>query len=180
MAIYGLAAPPPYFFIPKNFKNFLKKGCTISQKEYNIGVGGKGVQMGNIERLLQNKVDSVLASFCADRGANALVENATFNRGDFFEMAITGEQVKRNGLHEVSKGDYIYNGEIVEIKYLTKKTGASKDLKGTTAQKYLIGFNSGKEIILKLIDKKDLKTRVDGKRLKITYQDNIGLGVRVK
>ena len=32
----------------------------------------------------------------------------------------------------------------------------------------------------KLIDKKDLKTRVDGKRLKITYQDNIGLGVRVK
>ena len=88
--------------------------------------------------------------------------------------------VKRNGLHEVSKGDYIYNGEIVEIKYLTKKTGASKDLKGTIAQKYLIGFNSGEEIILKLIDKKDLKTRVDGKRLKITYQDNIGLGVRVK
>ena len=148
--------------------------------EYNIGVGEKEFKMGNIERLLQNKVDSVLASFCADRGATALVESATFNRGDFFEMAITGEQVKRNGLHEVSKGDYIYNGEIVEIKYLTKKTGASKDLKGTIAQKYLIGFNSGKEIILKLIDKKDLKTRVDGKRLKITYQDNIGLGVRVK
>lgn len=135
--------------------------------------------MRNIERLLQNKVDMVLAQFIADHNATELVENSDFNRGDFFEMAITGEKVKRSGLHEMSKGDYEYNGEIVEIKYLTKKTGASKDLKGTVAKKYLIGFNSGKEIIIKLIDKKDLRCRVDGKRLKITYQDNIELGVRV-
>ena len=134
----------------------------------------------NLERLNQNKVDMVLAQFIVRAGVENLVENATFNRGDFFEMAITKEPVKRSGLHEVSKGDFVLNGMVVEIKYLTKKTKASKDLKGTIAQKYLIGFNSGKEIILKLIDKKDLKTRVDGKRLKITYQDNIGLGVRVK
>ena len=135
--------------------------------------------MTNLQRLLENKVDKVLAEFIIEKGAADLVNSATFNRGDFFEMAITGEQVKRSGLHEVSKGDYEYNGEIVEIKYLTKKTGASKDLKGTIAKYYLIGFNSGKEIVIKLIAKKDLRCRLDGKRQKITYQDNIELGVKV-
>ena len=48
----------------------------------------------NLERLNQNKVDMVLAQFIAHAGVENLVENATFNRGDFFEMAITKEPVK--------------------------------------------------------------------------------------
>ena len=130
----------------------------------------------NLERLNQNKVDMVLAKFIARAGVENLVENATFNRGDFFEMAITKEPVKRSGLHEVSKGDFVLNGMIVEIKYLTKKTKASKDLKGTLATHYLIGFNNGKEIELRLIAKNDLVVRQDNR---IAYQDNINKGIRL-
>ena len=130
----------------------------------------------NLERLNQNKVDMVLAQFIAHAGVENLVENATFNRGDFFEMAITKEPVKRNGLHEVSKGDFILNGIVVEIKYLTKKTKASKDLKGTLATHYLIGFNNGNEIELRLIAKNELVVRPDNR---IAYQDNINKGVRL-
>lgn len=130
----------------------------------------------NLERLNQNKVDMVLAQFIARAGVENLVENATFNRGDFFEMAITKEPVKRTGLHEVSKGDFILNGVVVEIKYLTKKTKASKDLKGTLATHYLIGFNNGNEIELRLIAKSELVVRPDNR---IAYQDNINKGVRL-
>ena len=130
----------------------------------------------NLERLNQNKVDMVLAQFIARAGVENLVENATFNRGDFFEMAITKEPVKRNGLHEVSKGDFVLNGMVVEIKYLTKKTKASKDLRGTLATHYLIGFNNGNEIELRLIAKNELVVREDNR---IAYQDNINKGVRL-
>lgn len=130
----------------------------------------------NLERLNQNKVDMVLAQFIVHAGVENLVENATFNRGDFFEMAITKEPVKRSGLHEVSKGDFILNGMVVEIKYLTKKTKASKDLKGTLATHYLIGFNNGNEIELRLIAKNELVVRPDNR---IAYQDNINRGVRL-
>lgn len=130
----------------------------------------------NLERLNQNKVDMVLAQFIECAGVQDLVESATFNRGDFFEMAITKEPVKRNGLHEVSKGDFILNGVVVEIKYLTKKTKASKDLKGTLATHYLIGFNNGNEIELRLIAKSELVVRQDNR---IAYQDNINKGVRL-
>ena len=118
----------------------------------------------------------VLAKFIARAGVENLVENATFNRGDFFEMAITKEPVKRSGLHEVSKGDFVLNGVVVEIKYLTKKTKASKDLKGTLATHYLIGFNNGNEIELRLIAKNDLVVRQDNR---IAYQDNINKGIRL-
>ena len=130
----------------------------------------------NLERLNQNKVDMVLAQFIARAGVENLVENATFNRGDFFEMAITKEPVKRNGLHEVSKGDFVLNGMVVEIKYLTKKTKASKDLRGTLATHYLIGFNNGNAIELRLIAKNELVVREDNR---IAYQDNINKGVRL-
>ena len=130
----------------------------------------------NLERLNQNKVDMVLAQFIVHAGVENLVENATFNRGDFFEMAITKEPVKRNGLHEISKGDFVLNGMVVEIKYLTKKTKASKDLKGTLATHYLIGFNNGNEIELRLIAKNELVVREDNR---IAYQDNINKGVRL-
>ena len=130
----------------------------------------------NLERLNQNKVDMVLAKFIARAGVENLVENATFNRGDFFEMAITKEPVKRNGLHEISKGDFVFNGMVVEIKYLTKKTKASKDLKGTLATHYLIGFNNGNEIELRLIAKNELVVRQDNR---IAYQDNINKGIRL-
>lgn len=130
----------------------------------------------NLERLNQNKVDMVLAQFIVRAGVENLVENATFNRGDFFEMAITKEPVKRSGLHEISKGDFVLNGMIVEIKYLTKKTKASKDLKGTLATHYLIGFNNGNEIELRLIAKNELVVREDNR---IAYQDNINKGVRL-
>ena len=130
----------------------------------------------NIEKLRQNKIDNVLADFIACAGVQDLVDNATFNRGDFFEMAITKEPVKRNGLHEVSKGDFVLNGMVVEIKYLTKKTKASKDLKGTLATHYLIGFNNGNEIELRLIAKNELVVREDNR---IAYQDNINKGVRL-
>lgn len=130
----------------------------------------------NLERLNQNKVDMVLAQFIAHAGVENLVENATFNRGDFFEMAITKEPVKRSGLHEISKGDFVLNGMVVEIKYLTKKTKASKDLKGTLATHYLIGFNNGNEIELRLIAKNELVVREDNR---IAYQDNINKGVRL-
>ena len=130
----------------------------------------------NLEKLNQNKVDMVLAQFIVRAGVENLVENATFNRGDFFEMAITKEPVKRNGLHEISKGDFVLNGMVVEIKYLTKKTKASKDLKGTLATHYLIGFNNGNEIELRLIAKNELVVRQDNR---IAYQDNINKGVRL-
>lgn len=137
--------------------------------------------MGNLERLTTNKRDLVLLQFIIDNGTQELTEtNTNFNRGDFFEMALTKERVKRNGLHEMSTGDYIYNGEIVEIKYLTKKTGASKDKRGTLANYYLIGFNNGETIELRLIKKCDLVTQHDGTREKITFQDNINKGVRVE
>lgn len=145
------------------------------------GAQDKGYYMGNLERLTTNKRDLVLLQFIIDNGAQELTEtNTNFNRGDFFEMALTKERVKRNGLHEISKGDFIFNGEIVEIKYLTKKTGASKDKQGTRANYYLIGFNNGETIELRLIKKCDLVTRHDGTREKITFQDNINKGVRVE
>ena len=130
----------------------------------------------NLERLNQNKVDMVLAKFIARAGVENLVENATFNRGDFFEMAITKEPVKRSGLHEVSKGDFVFKGMVFEIKYLTKKTKASKDLRGTLATHYLIGFNNGNEIELRLIKKSELVVRQDNR---IAYQDNINKGIRL-
>lgn len=135
--------------------------------------------MNNFERLAQNKNDHILLDFIQSRAAQSLVANATFNRGDFFEMAITLEPVKRTGLHVVSEGDFIYHGQPVEIKYLTKKSGASKDRKGTIANYYLIGFNTGKEIELRLIAKKDLVIKKEKTREKIRYQDNITLGVKL-
>ena len=59
---------------------------------------------------------------------------------------------------------------------ITKKTKASKDLKGTLATHYLIGFNNGNEIELRLIAKSDLVVRQDNR---IAYQDNINKGVRL-
>lgn len=137
--------------------------------------------MTNLERLTTTKRDLVLLQFIIDNGAQNLVEtNTNFNRGDFFEMALTKERVKRTGAHVISNGDFVYNGQIVEIKYLTKKTGASKDKQGTLANYYLIGFNNGETIELRLIKKCDLITRHDGTREKITFQDNINKGVRVE
>ena len=135
----------------------------------------------NLEKLKQDKRDNVLADFIEARGACALINGATFNRGDFFEMAITGEKVKRDGLHGISKGDYVMpNGLVVEVKYLTKKTGASKDLQGTLASHYLLGFNTGKEIELHLVPVAELVAVGEGKHKKITYQNNYALGVRIK
>ena len=137
--------------------------------------------IANLERLQQTKADKVLADFILARGADALIDGATFNRGDFFEMAITLAPVKRDGLHGISKGDYVMpNGLVVEIKYLTKKTGASKDLQGTLASHYLLGFNTGKEIEFHLVPVAELVAVGEGKQKKITYQNNYGLGVRIK
>ena len=62
------------------------------------------------------------------------------------------------------------------MKRVSEKTKASKDLKGTLATHYLIGFNNGKEIELRLIAKSDLVVRQDNR---IAYQDNINKGVRL-
>lgn len=137
--------------------------------------------MTNIERLL-TKGDStelkrarVLVDFIASRNAIALVNAlrmTQLNRGDMFECAITLKNVVRTGLHEMSKGDYKLGDLIVEIKYLTTKTKADIDARGTHASHYLIGFNNGKRIELRLIKKSDLVVE-NGK---VTYQNNFNRG----
>ena len=133
-------------------------------------------------KLQQNKRDIVLLEFLLSHNIDKTLANNDnlYNRGDLFEMALTQELVKRTGRHEISTGDWIYNGEPVEIKYLSTQTGASDQEKGTTCNYYLIGFNDGDKITIKLIKKKDLKTRFEKTRCKIAYQDNINLGVEIK
>lgn len=132
--------------------------------------------MTHLQKLQQNKLDNVLASFIIKNQVEALINNnKAFNRGDFFEMAITKEAVKRNGLHGISQGDFILNGEVIEIKYITKKTKASQQLKGTIANYYLIGFNNGSNIELRLIKKCDLVVNDNH----LSYKDNYNKGVLV-
>ena len=134
------------------------------------------------DKLQQNKRDMILLEFLLSHNIDKTLahNNKLYNRGDLFEMALTRELVKRDGLHAISQGDRTYNGVSVEIKYLTKQTGASDQEQGTTCNYYLIGFNDGDKITIKLINKKDLKTRFEKTRRKITYQDNINLGVEIK
>ena len=134
------------------------------------------------QKLQQNKRDMILLEFLLSHNIDKTLANNDnlYNRGDLFEMALTRELVKRDGLHAVSQGDWTYNGVSVEIKYLTKQTGASDQMNGTICNYYLIGFNDGDKITIKLIKKKDLKTRYEKTRQKITYQDNINLGIEIK
>ena len=134
------------------------------------------------DKLEQNKRDLILLEFLLSHHIEKTLEhnNKLYNRGELFEMALTQELVKRTGRHEISTGDWIYNGEPVEIKYLSTQTGASDQEQGTTCKHYLIGFNDGDKIIIKLINKKDLKTRYEKTRRKIAYQDNINLGIEIK
>ena len=134
------------------------------------------------DKLQQNKRDIVLLEFLLSHNIDKTLahNNNLYNRGDLFEMALTQELVKRTGRHEISTGDRTFNGEPVEIKYVSIQTGASDQEKGTTCNYYLIGFNDGDKITIKLIKKKDLKTRFEKTRRKIAYQDNINLGVEIK
>ena len=133
-------------------------------------------------KLQQNKRDLILLQFLLSHHIEKTLEhnNKLYNRGDLFEMALTRELVKRDGLHAISQGDWTYNGVSAEIKSLTKQTGASEQEQGTTRNYYLIAYNDGDKITIKLINKKDLKTRFEKTRRKITYQDNINLGVEIK
>ena len=125
--------------------------------------------------------DLLLAQFLESENCTALVNAQNMgervNRGDCFEMGLTHEPVRRDGLHQQSKGDTTFKGEPVEVKYLTKKTKASIALKGTIARFHLIGFNDGKTLDIRLIPTKSLKVTKDG-RLK--YQDNIDMGVSIR
>ena len=134
------------------------------------------------DKLQQNKRDIVLLEFLLSHNIDKTLahNNNLYNRGDLFEMALTQELVKRTGRHEISTGDRTFNGEPVEIKYVSIQTGASDQERGTTCNYYLIGFNDGDKITIKLIKKKDLKTRFEKTRRKIAYQDNINLGVEIK
>lgn len=134
------------------------------------------------DKLQQNKRDMILLEFLLSHNIDKTLahNNKLYNRGDLFEMALTQELVKRTGRHEISTGDRTFNGEPVEIKYVSIQTGASDQEKGTTCNYYLIGFNDGDKITIKLIKKKDLKTRFEKTRRKIAYQDNINLGVEIK
>ena len=130
--------------------------------------------------------DRVLADFITARGERAIaLVNASkaFNRGDFAEMALTLAPVARDGLHGISKGDAVIiranNALIVEIKYLTKKTSASEALKGTIASHYLIAFNDGERVTLRLIPKNEVVTRMVSGAEKIAYNDNVSKGEAV-
>ena len=111
-------------------------------------------------KLQQNKRDIVLLEFLLSHNIDKTLANNNnlYNRGDLFEMALTRELVKRDGLHAISQGDWTYNGVSVEIKYLTKQRGASDQEQGTTCNYYLIGFNDGDKITIKLINKGILLT----------------------
>ena len=79
------------------------------------------------EKLQQNKRDMILLEFLISHNIDKTLahNNKLYNRGDLFEMALTRELVKRTGRHEISTGDWTFNGEPVEIKYLSTQTGAS-------------------------------------------------------
>lgn len=129
-------------------------------------------------KLNSNKYDVVLSNYIKDLSSDLIAcasgtRSGCPNRGDLFEMAITGAPVKRNGLHEMSDGDFIFNGLRVEIKYLSVKTKASAQMKGTSATHYLIGFNNGNSITLRLIKKEDIVIENNH----ISYQNNLDKGV---
>ena len=69
-------------------------------------------------KLQQNKRDMILLEFLLSHNIDKTLANNDnlYNRGDLFEMALTRELVKRDGLHAVSQGDWTYNGVSVEIK----------------------------------------------------------------
>ncbi len=79
-------------------------------------------------------LDINLRKFLRGKGltADKLTAMGCTNRGDALEIALTGKAVNRDGLHHRSDGDGVFNGERVEIKYLTTKTKASLDLAKTT------------------------------------------------
>ena len=144
--------------------------------------------MTHLEKLQSSPMsaDRVLADFIMARGEKAVaLVNASkaFNRGDFAEMALTLAPVARDGLHGISKGDAVIvradDALIVEIKYLTKKTSASEALKGTIASHYLIAFNDGKALTLRLIPKNEVVTRMVSGTEKIAYNDNASKGEAV-
>ena len=107
------------------------------------------------------------------------------NRGHVFEMLLTGKRADFGGEHGTSNGDTTIKGKRYEIKYITRKTGATDALKGTTAKQYIIGFNHGNYIEIRVIDHKDLilKPITNSKNnpaKKITFQDNYNKGRLLK
>lgn len=134
----------------------------------------KNIYIENLKNS-ESRADHILADFI-EKHLQDLNLVICANRGDMFESALTQEPTKRSGLHVVSTGDWVFNGEVVEIKYITKKTKASNQRLGTIANYYLIGFNDGLSIDLRLIKKCDLIVNKDNK---ISYQDNHDLGIKV-
>lgn len=133
-------------------------------------------------------LDINLRQFLKGKGLTAekLLTLGCTNRGDALEIALSGKAVKRDGLHRKSTGDLVWNGNAVEVKYLTTKTKASMDGLGTTCNEYLICFNDRqKGLEFRLIPKSEIvhkpcKDEYGKLKEKLSYQDNINKGVAVR
>lgn len=99
-----------------------------------------------------------------------------FNRGTMFEIALTNAPKVEGVKGKMSSGDFVFNGLICEIKYITTKSPCDDQLKGTIATHYLIGFNYGNMLDLRLIKKSDIIKN----GLKIKFKDNKDKGESVE
>lgn len=114
------------------------------------------------------------------------------NRGDMGETALSGAPTSRTGKQVKSHGDILmmtsapeilkayrdilaHGAMPLEVKMISPKTKASAQLKGTTAQAYLIGFILKDCLVFKLINAKDLAV----KNGSIAFQDNLNKGIAV-
>lgn len=121
-----------------------------------------------------------------------LINQCEPNRGDMCETAHSATATNRTGKRVQSHGDMCIRfknrktlqlvlkylgGECyrVEWKYISPKTKASAQLRGTTANAYIIVFADKEKIFTRLIKPSDLKT----KNGQITFQDNANNGIEI-
>ncbi len=116
--------------------------------------------MTNLETLAntKNKFDLLLVAYIIANGGVELVnKNNRFNRGDFYEITTTKTTLNNSGLHGISKGDFILNGQPIELKYCTIKTSPSMPLVGTICEYTIIAFNNGHTIEERKIKSSELE-----------------------
>lgn len=140
--------------------------------------------MTPFEKVLQSakngdKKDRLLVAYLEKVGVLELCQAIRGNgiRGDIFEITQSKTKVYRTGLHTASDGDFTNeNGERIEVKYCTPKTGANYNAKGMTASRYRIGFNDGKALEIREIEPSEIIAK-DGR---IPYKGNATKGILIE
>ena len=126
--------------------------------------------------LSSDKNDIALYNYVKAHLNKGLYNKPCTSRGDLIEMVASGVAVNRDGKNGVSKGDFYYAPlkQMVEVKAISRKSGAHAELKGSICKNYLVFFINKLE--WRLIPASQM-IATNGKYL---YKDNESKGVRVE